>query len=212
LVARLCQFILAACFFVGRTDVPFLSADVSMFGYIFDYAPQSFVKDILVHEAHHHPYIERLFAMYMMKLKSDEFCSDAGACWRQLFVAALMPWLVKLRVFSDERLGDKVDEYNARRREGQLPLQIRQLAEMKHTVTSVQTSQGGEEAGVSAQADSSAPSIGKTLPKTSLRRKSSAASSSSRKSATNSSSKRRSSARSVREDPVDSSEGVCNVM
>ena len=50
LISRFCQFILAACFFVGRTDVPFLSGDVVLFGYIFDYAPQSFVKDILVHE------------------------------------------------------------------------------------------------------------------------------------------------------------------
>ena len=127
LVVRFCQFILAACFFVGRTDVPFLSADVSLFGYIFDYAPQSFVKDILVHEAHRHRYIERLFAMYMMKLKDDSFGSEAGACWRQLFVVTLMPWFVKLRVFSDERLGDFSDEYNARRRKGQSPLQTKQL-------------------------------------------------------------------------------------
>jgi hypothetical protein len=101
---------------------------VSLFGYIFDYAPQSFVKGILVHEAHRHPYIERLFAMYMMKLKDDSFGREAGACWRQLFVAALMPWFVRLRVFSDERLGDFSGEYNARRREGQSPLQISQHA------------------------------------------------------------------------------------
>lgn len=130
MVTRFFEFILAACFYVGRTDVPFLSNDVSIGGYIFDYAPQSFVKDILVHEAHRHPYLERLFAMYMMKLKSDSFCSEAGACWRQLFVASLMPWLVRQRVFSDERLGAKLEEYNTRRKEGQSPLQLKHHAEM----------------------------------------------------------------------------------
>ena len=89
----------AAILFVGRTDVPFLSNDVSLFGFTFDIVPTNFVKDILVHEAHRHPFMERLLAMYMMKLKNNKFCSDAGACWRQLFVVTLMPWMRKLRVF-----------------------------------------------------------------------------------------------------------------
>lgn len=119
LVGRFTQFILAACFFVGRTDVPFLSKDVALFGYAFDYVPRNFVKDILVHEAHKHPYFERLLAMYLMKLRyGDKFSNEAGACWRQLFVTTLMPWMIKLRVFSDKRLEDfSWPEYNARRLE-----------------------------------------------------------------------------------------------
>jgi hypothetical protein len=118
LVGRFTQFILAACFFVGRTDIPFLSRDVAILGYAFDHVPTNFVKDILVHEAHRHPYFERLLAMYMMKLKSDKFGSEAGACWRQLFVVALMPWFMHLRVFSDKRLADSlVAAYNAQRLE-----------------------------------------------------------------------------------------------
>jgi hypothetical protein len=117
LVGRLVSFILAACFFIGRTDVPFLSKEVALGGYAFDYVPLNFVKDLLVHEAHRHPYFERLLAMYMMKLKSDKFCSDAGACWRQLFVLTLMPWFMKLRVFSDKRLEASLEVYNARRLE-----------------------------------------------------------------------------------------------
>jgi hypothetical protein len=114
LVRRFTQFILAACFFVGRTDILFLSRDVVLLGFAFDYVPTNFVKDILVHEAHRHPYFERLLAVYMMKLKSDKFSSKAGACWRQLFVVALMPWFMKLRVFSDNRLAESlVDAYNA---------------------------------------------------------------------------------------------------
>ena len=83
-------------FFVGCMDVPFLSSDVCLFGYTFDYFPTNFVKNILVHEVHWHPYLEHLLAMYMMKLKKDKFCSEAGAHWRQLFVVSLMPWMLKL--------------------------------------------------------------------------------------------------------------------
>lgn len=53
--------------------------------------------------------------MYLMKLKNDKFSTEAGACWRQLFVTTLMPWMIKLRVFSDKRLEDSLDQYNARR-------------------------------------------------------------------------------------------------
>ena len=118
LVGRLTQFILAACFFVGRTDVPFLSKDVSLFGYSFDYVPTNFIRDILVHEAHRHPFLERLLGMYLMKLKNEKFSNEAGACWRQLFVVTLMPWMIKLRVFSDRRLeAVGLEQYNARRLE-----------------------------------------------------------------------------------------------
>lgn len=75
--------------------------------------------------------------MYMMKLKNNDFCSDAGACWRQLFVTALMPWMVRHRVFSDERLGDCRDEYNTRRREGHTSLQLNQVEEMRKIRTSL---------------------------------------------------------------------------
>mmetsp|Transcript_12888 Transcript_12888/g.18947 ORF Transcript_12888/g.18947 Transcript_12888/m.18947 type:complete len:82 (+) Transcript_12888:59-304(+) len=43
--------------------------------------------------------------MYMMKLKyGPKFGSEAGACWRQLFVAALMPWMKQNRVHTEERV------------------------------------------------------------------------------------------------------------
>lgn len=66
------------------------------------------MKDLLMHEAHRHPYLERIITMYMMKLKDDSFGNEAGACWRQLFVVALMPWMMKNRVFTEERLQENI--------------------------------------------------------------------------------------------------------
>jgi hypothetical protein len=46
--------------------------------------------------------------MYLMKLAHGEkFSNPAGACWRNLFVLALMPWLKRYRV--EERLNDEED-------------------------------------------------------------------------------------------------------
>ena len=103
-ITRLGQFIAGAFFWIGRIDVYYLSEDVSVFGLQLDLVPSYFIKDILVHEAHRHPYMERLAQMYVMKAQHrSTFVTEAGAAWRQLILLAYMPWLSKYRVFGEER-------------------------------------------------------------------------------------------------------------
>lgn len=59
-----------------------------------DALPIIFNRDLLVHEAHRHPYIERLGYLYLLKLRhGPAFGSRGGAAFRILFTVALMPWL-----------------------------------------------------------------------------------------------------------------------
>ena len=90
---------------MGRIDVEFLHPNVKVFGIGLDKVPQSFKTDILVHEAHNHPYIERLGGMYLRRCRDGhEFGTVAGTTWRSLFACGLMPWIVKYRVNNDENV------------------------------------------------------------------------------------------------------------
>jgi hypothetical protein len=120
LLGRLTQFLLAMAFWVGRIDSVFLSEDVEVFGYRFDTVPFKYISEILVHDAHRHPYVERMGAMYLMRLKYGEhFCSDAGAAWRRLFISTLYPWMLKYRAGFD----DDADDSSADEQDEQFPLE-----------------------------------------------------------------------------------------
>lgn len=98
-VLRAVKLTIVAALQIGRIDVPFLAEGVGEIGGLqLDRFPTIFRQDILVHEAHNHPYIERLGMLYIMKIRhGNDFASDAGACWRLVFVLTLFPWLRQYR-------------------------------------------------------------------------------------------------------------------
>ncbi|CAB9518024.1 expressed unknown protein [Seminavis robusta] len=98
-ISRLIIFIVTGAFWLGRIDVEFLHPNVKIAGVGLDSVPTGFTRDLLVHEAHLHPYIERLGSMYLMRIRDcEKFGSIAGTTWRSLFVTGLMPWIVKYKV------------------------------------------------------------------------------------------------------------------
>lgn len=102
-ITRLGTLAMLALIYSGRYDCLFLADGIDILR--LDSMPLAFIKDILLHEAHRHPYIERLGVIYMMKLKhGNKFCTEAGSAWRLIFVVALMPWLRKYRILGTNDL------------------------------------------------------------------------------------------------------------
>lgn len=102
ILARAFKLFVLSVLFIGRIDTPFLAHGVGWLpGRIpLDGFPISFRKDILIHDAHRHPYMERWAMIYLLKLRHGKsFGSSAGAAWRILFTLALMPWLRRHRVY-----------------------------------------------------------------------------------------------------------------
>lgn len=100
MAVQMVKLILISAFYIGRLDTPLFAPGVGCVGPVpLDAHPIQFRKDLLLHEAHRHPYMERLAVIYILKLRhGDAFGSRAGAAWRLIFTMALMPWLRRYRL------------------------------------------------------------------------------------------------------------------
>ena len=97
--ARIIKLLVTSVIFVGKIDTPLLQ-DGAITSKL-DKIPHIFLKDVLLHEAHRHPYIEQLGLTYLMKLRyRNDFGKQSGSNWRLLFVYALMPWMSNYRIQS----------------------------------------------------------------------------------------------------------------
>lgn len=112
MLLRVVRLVLTAVFYVGRMDTPFLAEGVGViFNSPLDSYPMAFRRDLIVHDAHRHPWIERLGTIYMMKLQHGrQFGRRGGAAWRMVFVFALLPWLRKHRQIAPLYLAKSEDE------------------------------------------------------------------------------------------------------
>lgn len=99
-IARCLKLFLITLLYIGRIDSPLLSPKANIFaGFFLDRYPSIFTADALLHDAHRHPYLDRLGLIYMLKLKHGKrLISKAGSCWRLLFTLVLFPWLRSHRV------------------------------------------------------------------------------------------------------------------
>jgi hypothetical protein len=100
IIARILKILLVSLFFIARFDEQLLAPGVVLVaGIELDGFWLCFRKDLLMHEAHRHPYIERLGLLCLLKLKHREhFGAHPNACWRLLYVLVAMPWMKKYLV------------------------------------------------------------------------------------------------------------------
>ena len=100
MLVRMAKLLAVSAFYIGRLDTPLFAPGVGMMGPMaLDGHPIQFRKDLLLHDAHRHPYMERLGVIYLLKLRHGEhFGNRAGGQWRLIFVMALMPWLRRYRL------------------------------------------------------------------------------------------------------------------
>jgi hypothetical protein len=119
IISRSLKLLLTTCVYLGRIDTMLLSKDANkLFNLEIDSYPSAFTTDLLLHEAHRHPYIERLGVLYLLKAYSGEsFATRDGSCWRLLFTLALMPWLRRYRA-TDIMLLSNAEERNLNELEG----------------------------------------------------------------------------------------------
>mmetsp|Transcript_2208 Transcript_2208/g.3214 ORF Transcript_2208/g.3214 Transcript_2208/m.3214 type:complete len:701 (+) Transcript_2208:187-2289(+) len=112
LFVRMAKLIVATGMSVGRIDTPIFAKGAANIGPVnLDAYPIIHLRDILIREAHRHPYIEMLGTVYLMKLRYGKaFGTNAGSCWRLLFVYALMPWLQQYRIFSNDATTEELRE------------------------------------------------------------------------------------------------------
>jgi len=103
-VSRSVTIALVSIFYIGRLDTPLLAPGVSL-GPLKDIHPINFRKDLLIEEAHRHPYLEMMGKLYIMKLSyRKNFIDRVGFCYRLVFTLALMPWLRKHRTMARPKL------------------------------------------------------------------------------------------------------------
>jgi len=98
-VTRMVKLLITSALYVGRLDIPILAPNVGDFHWFnLDSYNDWFMTDVLLVEAHRHPYLEVLGTQYLLKIKHGEaHINRAGSVWRMLFVTTLMPWLQKYR-------------------------------------------------------------------------------------------------------------------
>ena len=99
-IIRAIKIVIVSVFFLARVDTPLFAPRVGQVGPILlDSSWLAFRKDLLIHEAHRHPLVERFGLLCLLKLRyGSEFGTRAGSAWRLLYVLTLMPWLRKYRV------------------------------------------------------------------------------------------------------------------
>jgi len=106
-ILRAVKLALIPLLFVGRIDVPLFDKRRS----IPDDTPDAFLRDLLIREAHRHPYIETSGKIFLMKLRYRErFINRRGYWYRLLFALTLLPWLRKYRVMARPELLEEEEE------------------------------------------------------------------------------------------------------